>query len=296
LIARGENDPDGQAVTVAFRRRLERLGWIEGKNIHLEFRYPAGDAALYKTYATELVGLAPDAILAGSSQAVAVLKPLTRTIPIVFVLTADPVAQGYVQSLARPGGNITGFSADDAPLMGKWLSLLKDIAPSVTRVAVIFNPDTTPYAALMNSAIDTAAPSFGMKVTLAPVHNDAEVEQAVAAHARQPGGALVILPETFAAAHRDTIVAAARNYRLPAIGLTEILPKAGGLMSYSPDTVEAHVQAATYIDRILRGDRPADLPVQQPIKFAFILNLKTAKELGLTIPPGILAITDEVIE
>ena len=154
LIARAENDPDGQAVTAAFKLRLERLGWTEGKNIHIEFRYPAGDPGLYQTYAAELVELAPDAILAGSSQAVAFLKPLTRTIPIVFVLTADPVAQGYVRSLARPGGNITGFTADDPPLMGKWLSLLKDIAPSVTRVAVIFNPDTTPYAALMINAID----------------------------------------------------------------------------------------------------------------------------------------------
>jgi len=296
LIARAENDPAGQAMTTAFKRGLERLGWIEGKNIHIEFRYPAGDPALYKAYATELVGLAPDAILAGASQAVATLKSLTHTIPIVFVLTADPVAQGYVQSLARPGGNITGFSGNDAPLMEKWLSLLKDVAPSVTRIAVIFNPDTTPYAGLLNGAIDSAAAAFGMNVTLAPVRDDAEIGQAVAAHARQPGGALVILPETFAAAHRDTIVAAARSYRLPTIGMTELLPQAGGLMTYSPDTVEVHAQAATYIDRILKGDQPADLPVQQSIKFLFILNLKTAKELGLTIPPGIIAITDEVIE
>jgi putative ABC transport system substrate-binding protein len=199
IIARAEHDPDGHSVTAAFRLRLERLGWIEGKNIHIEFRYPAGNSSLYQTYATELVGLAPDALLAGSSQAVAVLKPLTGTIPIVFVLTADPVAQGFVQSLARPGGNITGFSADDPPLMGKWLSLLKEIAPSTARIAVLFNPDTAPYAEIMNNAINSAALTLGMKVTLAPVRSDGEIEQAVGGHAQQPAGALVLLPETLSA-------------------------------------------------------------------------------------------------
>jgi putative ABC transport system substrate-binding protein len=296
MIARAENDPAGHAMTAAFRRGLERLGWVEGKNIHVEFRYPAGDPVLSKAHAAELVAWAPDAILAGASPFVAALKPLTRTIPIVFVLTVDPVAQGFVQSLARPGGNITGFSALDAPLTTKWLSLLKDVAPSVTRIAVIFNPDTTPYAGLLNSEIVSAAPIFGMSAMLAPVRDDADIERTIAAHGRLPGGALVILPETFAAAHRDTIVAVARSHRLPTIGMTELLPQAGGLMTYSPDTVEVHAQAATYIDRILKGDHPADLPVQQSTKFLFILNLKTARELSLTIPPGILAIADEVIE
>jgi len=296
LIARAESDPAGQAMTAAFRRGLERLGWIEGKNIHIEFRYPAGDPALYRVHASELVALAPDAILAGASPIVAALRPLTSTIPIVFVLTADPVAQGFVQSLARPGGNITGFAANDAPLMTKWLSLLKDVAPSVSRVGVIFNPDTTPYAGLLNSAIVSAAPSFGITATLAPVRDDAEIERAIAAYGAQPGGALVILPETFAAAHRNTIAAAAKNYRLPTIGMTELLPQAGGLMTYYIDTIEVHAQAATYVDRILKGDQPADIPVQNPTKFKFILNLKTAQALGLTIPPGVLAIVDEVIE
>jgi putative tryptophan/tyrosine transport system substrate-binding protein len=296
MIAGAGDDTNGRGMAAAFRRGLERLGWIEGRNIHIEFRYTAADPALFKVHAAELVGLRPDAILAGASTFVAALKPLTSTIPIVFVLTTDPVAQGFVQSLARPGGNITGFAANDAPLMTKWLSLLKDAAPNVSRIAVIFNPDTTPYAGLLNSAIIAAAPIFGMSTTLAPVRDDAEIERAVAAHGAQPGGALVILPEAFVTGHRHTIIAAARSYHLPTIGMNTLLPYAGGLMTYFPDILEVHAQAATYIDRILKGDAAADLPVQLPTKFVFILNLKTAKELGLTIPPGLIAITDEIIE
>ena len=212
---------------------------------------------------------------------------------------ADPVGQGFVQSLARPGGNVTGFTTYDAPIMGKWVELLKEIAPSVTRLAVIFNPDTAPFAPLFNHAIEAAAASFGMTVTLAPVHDDAGIEAAIAAQAREPGGGLINFPESFSVTHKDVIVAAASRHGLPQIGQPQ-LTRAGGLMSY--DGVYLHIgdeyyaQAAPYIDRILKGARPADLPVQQPVKFWLIINLKTAKALGLTVPQSILARADEVIE
>jgi putative ABC transport system substrate-binding protein len=222
------------------------------------------------------------------------LREQTRTIPIVFVAVIDPVGLGLVQSLARPGGNITGFGSFDAALLGKWLQLLKEVAPGVTRVAVIFNPTTT-FAAQFNRVIATAAPSFGVTVTLAPVHDDAEIEEVIAAQAREPGGGLISLPDSFNAAHLDVIVAAAARHRLPDIG-TPNFPRAGGLMSYMFDPADLHAQAASYIDRILKGASPVDLPVQQPTKYSLIINLKTAKAPGLTISPGVLDLADEVIE
>ncbi len=217
LIGFPENDPFAQGNVTAFAQALGRFGWVEGKNIRIDYRFAAGDPALFKTYAAELVGLSPDAILASTPPAVAALREQTRTIPIVFVLVVDPVGLGFVQSLARPGGNITGFGAFDAPIVGKWLQLLKEIAPAVTRVAVIFNPDTAPYAPLFNRAIEAAAPSFGMTVTLAPVHDDTAIEEAIAAQAREPGGGLISLPDPFTVAHRDVIIAAASRHRLPLI-------------------------------------------------------------------------------
>jgi putative ABC transport system substrate-binding protein len=293
LIAFAETNSDGQAAAAAFRHGLEQLGWVEGKNIHVDYRFAAGDPALYKTYAAELVGLSPDAILAGASPAA--MAPLTRTIPIVFVLVADPVGQGLVHSLGRPGGNITGFSVYDAQLMGKWLSFLNEIAPRVRRIAVIFNPDTAPFAGLFNRAIETAAQSLGMTVTLAPVHDDAAIEDAVFAQARQPGGGVIVLPESFSNTHRKTIIAAATRYNLPVVG-PEMFPRDGGLMSYWINQNDMYSEASSYIDRILKGADPAGLPVQEPTKFSLILNLKTAKTLGLTISPNMLLIADEVIE
>ena len=216
--------------------------------------------------------------------------------PIVFVLVVDPVGQGFVQSLARPAGNITGFSQYDATLMGKWLQLLKEVAPSVTRVAVIFNPDTAPFAPLFNREIEAAAPSFGMTVTLDPVHDEAGIEGVTAALAREPGGGLIDLPESFSVTHRDLIIAAAARHGLPLMGATEVFPRAGGMMSYWFDTVDVHAQAASYIDRILKGASPADLPVQRPTKFSLVINLRTAKTLGLIVPPNMLDLADEVIE
>jgi putative ABC transport system substrate-binding protein len=291
-----ENDAGTQADVTALAQALERFGWIEGKNIRLDYRFAAGDPMLFKTYAAELVGLSPEVILAGNTPAAAALQQQTRTIPIVFVLVADPIGMGFVQSLARPGGNITGFSSFDPPIMGKWLQLLKEVAPRVTRVAVIFNPETAPYATLANRAIESAAPSLGMTVRLAPVHDDLAIEEAIAAEAHQPGGGLVALPDSFNATHREAIIAEAARHSLPLIGASGVSPKAGALMSYWIHEPDLYSQAASYIDRILKGASPPDLPVQQPTKYALIINLKTAKALGLSVPPSMLDLADEVIE
>jgi putative ABC transport system substrate-binding protein len=299
LMAYRENDPDTQPLVTAFAQALERFGWVEGKNIQIDYRFAAGDPALFKTYAAELVGMSPDAVLASSSPAVAALQQQTRTIPIVFAAVGDPVGQGFVQSLARPGGNITGFSSADALLYGKWLQLLKEVAPDVTRVAVIFNPDAAPAAALLNAAIDAikaAAPSLGITVTLAPVRDDAGIDEAIAAQAHEPGGGLIDFPDAgFTTTHRYVIIAAAARHRLPMIGWHAV-SRAGGLMSYWFDPVDSFVAAASYIDRILRGAKPADLPVQQPTRYSLVINLKTANALGLTVPQSILQRADEVIE
>jgi putative tryptophan/tyrosine transport system substrate-binding protein len=295
LIGFSENDPFAQRMVSAFAHALERLGWVEGKNIRIDYRYAAGDPTLFRTYAAELVGLMPEAILASPGTVVAALREQTHTIPIVFVLLADPVRLGFVQSLARPGSNITGFSSYDAPLLGKWIQLLKAVAPSVTRVAVILNPDSAVFDPVFNQAIEAAAASVGITVALAPVHDDAAIEEAIADQAREPGGGLISLPDSFNTRHRDVIIAAAARHRLPLIG-TPDFGGAGALMSYMFDPVDLHVQAASYIDRVLKGVSPADLPVQEPTKFSLIINLKTAKALSLTIPPAVLDLADEVIE
>jgi putative tryptophan/tyrosine transport system substrate-binding protein len=295
LINFPKDDPAAQARVTAFVQALGRLGWVEGRNIRIDYRFAADDATLYQTYAAELVGLSPDAVLANSTPGVAALQRQTRTIPIVFPLVNDPVGQGFVQSLAHPGGNITGFGATDPALMGKWLQLLKEIAPHLTRVGVIFNPDTAHFAPLFNREIETAASSLGITVTLAPVRDDSAIEEAIAAQASEPGGGLISLPDPFSNAHRHTIIAAAARHKLPLIG-PSVFPGDGGLITCWFDAVELHAQAASYIDRILKGASPADLPVQQPTKYSLVINLKTAKALGLTVPPSMLDLADEVIE
>ena len=290
-----EIDPFSQKSRTAFEQALGRFGWVEGKNIRIDYRFAAGDPTLFKTYAEELVGLSPDVLLAAATPGVAALRQQTRTIPIVFVFVADPVGQGFVQSLARPGGNVTGFSSFDTALLGKWLQLLKEVAPGLTRVAAIFNPDTTPYA-FFNRGMEPAAASLGITVRPAPVHDGAAIEEAIAAQAREPGGGLISLPDSFTAAHRDAIIAAAIRHHLPLIGSGDMFPKAGALMSYWIDPVEPYTQAASYVDRILRGASPADLPVQYPTKYSLIINLKTSEALGLTIPERVLEIADKVIE
>ena len=296
LISWPENNPTAQASMAAFGQALGRFGWVEGKNIRIDYRFAAGDPALIKTYAAELVGMSPDVVLASTTPGLAAVRQQTRAIPIVFVVVLDPVGQGFVQSLARPGGNITGFAIPDAPIMGKWLQLFKEVAPGVTRVAVVFNPDTALAAALDNRAIEAAAPSLAMTVTLAPVHDDAGLEEAIAAQAREPGGGLVALPDPFNGAHRDAIIASASRHGLPLIGPSEFWPKTGALMSYWFHEADLFPEAASYIDRILKGASPADLPVQYPTKFSLVINLKTAKALGLTVPPSMLDLADAVIE
>jgi len=296
LIAFSENDPVARASVPAFAQALRRLEWVEGKNIQLHYRFAAGDPVLFERYAAELVALSPDAILAGTPPAISALQRQTHTMPIVFVLVVDPIALGFVQSLAHPGGNITGFGAFDPPIIGKWLQLLKEIAPAVTRVAIIFNPDTAPYAPVFNRVLEAAAPSFGITLTLAPVRNDVAIEEAIVTLPSKPGGGVINLPDIFTASHREVTIAAAARYRLPLMGPAEFFPRAGALMSYWFDPVDVHAQAASYIDRILRGTNPADLPVQQPTKYSLIINLKTAKALGLTVPPSMLDLADEVIE
>jgi putative ABC transport system substrate-binding protein len=294
LIGYPETDPFAQTFVSAFVDALRRLGWAEGKDIRIDKRFAAGDPVLYETYAAELVGLSPDAILASPVPAVEALRKQTRTIPIVFVLVADPVGLGFVQSLARPGGNITGFASYDAPIMGKWLQLLKEVAPNVRHVAVIFDPDTA-FARLANRAIESAAPSVGVTVTLAPVHDDAGIEEAIAAQAHEPGGGLIVLPDSFNVTHAGVIIAAATRHGLPAVSFSEFA-RIGGLLSYWFDPVDLHAQAASYIDQILKGASPADLPVQYPTKYSLIINLKTAKAVGLTVPQSMLDLADEVIE
>ena len=290
-----ETEPLAPASVAAFKQELGRLGSVEGTNIRIDYRFAKGDPALIKEYAAELVGMSPDAILASTNDIIAALQQQTHTIPIVFALVADPVGFGFVQSFAHPGGNITGFNSYPEPMAGKWLQLLKEVAPSITRVAVIYSGDIARFAAFYNGIIEAAAPSFGLTVVQAPVYDDAGIEETLAAFASEPGGSVIALPNSFDTTHGSVIIAAALRHGLPLLG-TPDFPRRGGLLSYSLDLVERHAQAAGYVDRILRGANPADLPVQQPTKFSLIINFKTARALGLTVPPNMLDLADEVIE
>jgi len=290
LIAFPQSDPLAQAFVKVFAEALGRAGWAEGRNIHIEYRYASGDPSLFRQYAAELVDLAPDAILASTTPALAALRERTRTIPIVFVIVPDPVALGFVQSVAHPGGNITGFASYDAEIIGKWIEFLKEADPALARVAIIFNPDTASGQGL--DRVIQAAPSLGVTAVRTPVHNDAEIVTAIAAAAREPGGGLVALPDSFNQTHHAIIIDTAIRHRLPlaSTGFT------GALIAYWFDGIELNARAATYIDRILRGASPADLPVQYPTKYRLLINLKTAKAIGLTLPESLLARADEIVE
>ena len=294
LIAWAEDSPLTRAAVTGFTEALARAGWIDGRNIRVEYRYAAGDPARFKAYAAELVAWSPDALVASLTPGLAALREQTQQIPIVFVLVADPVGQGFVQSLAKPGGNVTGFSSLDTALFGKWLELLKDVEPGLNRVTVIFDPATSP-AGMYNAAIAPAVASLGIDATFAEVHDLAAVETAMAAQARLPLGGLISAPGGFTQSRVRAIAAMALRYRLPLIGAYGI-PAAGGLMSYFFDMPDLYREAAGYIDRILKGAKPADLPVQQPTKFELVINMKTSKTLGLTVPAVLLAQADEVIE
>jgi putative ABC transport system substrate-binding protein len=295
LTALSENDPEVKAWLRAFQDELQRLGWAQGRNIRIDYRWASGGHQRLPTYAAELVGMAPDVLFAAATPALAALHRETRTVPIVFAGVADPVAQGFVQSLARPGGNITGFTTYEYSIGGKWLELLKDTAPSTRRVAVIFDPDN-PSQVHYVQAIEASAPSFGVQLTLAGVHNAAEVERAIDGFAQQPNGALIVAPNFVTTLHRDLIISMAGRHRLPAVYPYRIFTTAGGFISYGIDLAETYRHAASYVDLILKGAKPSELPVQLPAKFELVVNLKAAKALGLAIPEPFLQHADEVIE
>jgi putative ABC transport system substrate-binding protein len=289
-------DPLGQAEVAAFRHGLQELGWVPGRNIQIEYRWPDTDIDLIGAAATELVALKPEVILARATPSVAAVRRETSAIPVVFLQVADPLGVGFVQSLSRPGGNITGFTNFEASLGGKWLELLKEIAPGVKRVAALFNPDTAPYAGTFLRTIEAAAPAFGVEPITATVRNADEIEGAIAAVAREPGGGIVQIPDSFTLAHRESIIGLLARHRLPAIYSNHTFPASGGLIAYAVDSRDIFRRAASYVDRILKGTKPLDLPVQQPTKFELVINLKTAKALGLDVPSTLLARADEVIE
>jgi putative ABC transport system substrate-binding protein len=295
LTAADENDPLGKARISAFTQTLAGLGWTDGRNVRIDLRWAGGDINRIQALAQELVGLQPDIILTTNTPATVALRRETRTIPIVYVGATDPVASGIVPRLDRPSGNITGFGGLEATLGGKWLELLSEIAPGLKRAAIMFNPDAALVSTFMPS-FETAARSLKVVPIAAPVHSDGEIETAITALAREPGGGLVVMPDLFTVVHRAPIILAAARNSVPAVyGLSDYA-RDGGLLSYGADLVDLFRRAATYVDRILRGEKPGDLPVQFPTKFEMVLNLKTAKALGLTVPPSILLRADEQIE
>ena len=289
------DDPEGQARLVAFLLGLRELGWTDGGNMQIVYRWSGGNAADTRKYASELAALAPDVILATGSNTMGPLLQATRAVPIVFVTVPDPVGAGFVDSLARPGGNATGFTAFEYGLSGKWLELLKEIAPGVTRAAVIRDPAITAGIGQF-AAIQSVAPSIGVEVSPVNVRDAGEIERAITAFARSSNGGLIVTGSALAVVHRDLIVMLAARHKLPAVYWDRLLVTAGGLISYGPDIIDQYRRAAAYVDRILKGEKPADLPVQAPTKYELVINLKTAKALDLAVPPSLLARADEVIE
>ncbi len=289
-------DAAAKAFVTAFAQQLRRLGWIESENLHIEYRWNSGDAALAQRYAAELVALAPDVILSASTNNLTALQRLSPITPIVFVQVSDPVAQGFVLSMAHPGGNITGFAPFEFTMGGKWIDLLKQLIPTLTRVAVIFNPQTSPQSKFFMTAIESAAPRFGVNVAAALVQSIADIEPTIENFARQPNGGLLLPTDAFTVVHRKLIVEAAARHRVPAIYSNILFVRDGGLISYSPNIGDQFRQAAVYVDRILKGAKAGDLPVQTPTKFNLIINLKTARALGLEGPMSILLTADEQIE
>jgi putative tryptophan/tyrosine transport system substrate-binding protein len=295
LHALAENDPETQARVAALWEGLARLGWTE-RNVRIEQRFAEGDSDQMQAYAAELVGLVPDVIVANSTPAVAALKQVTRTIPIIFSIVSDPAGQGFVASLGRPGGNITGFSFVDFPMVGKWLETLKEIAPGVKRTALVFNPQTAPYYPAFLRDLEGAAATLRGEILATPVRDEGEIEAAASAFAREPGGGLIAAPDPFINTRRTLVIALAERLRLPAIYGVRYFAKEGGLISYGPDTLDMVRRSASYIDRVLRGERPGELPVQAPTKYDLVINLDTAKTLGLTVPVALRVRANELIE
>ena len=294
-VLEGIDDVEGRARRSAFQAELERSGWTDGVNIRLDYRWAQGDAERIRAYATEFVNLKPDAILVDGVPSVAALLQETRTIPIVMSIGSDPVAAGFVTSLARPGGNFTGFMNFEYAMAGKWLEVLKEIAPHLTRVALIHYPENPTWPG-QRRAIEAVAPSAGVRLILAGVHDAAEIERAITEFAREPNGGMVVLPVVVNQVHRELIVALAASHRLPAVYPWRHYAAGGGLLSYGADATDLYRRAARYVDRILKGEKPGDLPIQIPTKYELVINLKTAKTLGIEVPPTLLARADEVIE
>jgi putative tryptophan/tyrosine transport system substrate-binding protein len=290
-----ENGPLGQVYLTALLDGLRELGWTDGSNIQIDVRWTAANAERARQFAAELIDGRPDVIVGHTTSVVTALVRETRTLPIVFVNVTDPVGNGFVTNYPRPGGNVTGFTGFEFSLGSKWLELLKEIAPQVTRATLIFNPETAPYAVFLPPA-ETAAASFGMTVAAAPVHNTFEIERTLDGLARGANNGLVVLPDNFTTVHRQLIISLSARYGIPTIYPFRYIPAEGGLISYGIDVADLHRRAASYVDRILKGAKPAELPVQAPIKFILVINLKVAKTLGLTVPLRLQTSADEVIE
>ena len=297
LMGFAESDPVGQTYVTAFREELRKLGWAEGRNIRIDTRWAeAGDAEARQRFAKELVALEPDLILSHNTPTTPALQQQTRTIPVLFAIVSDPVGTGFVASFARPGGNITGFTNIEPTMAGKWLELLKEIAPRVVRVALLFNPATAPYAEYYLNPFKAAAASFAVEAIVAPVRDTPALETVIAALARTPNGGLIVITDSFMTAHRAEITSLAARYRLPAVYPFRSFTDAGGLLSYGNDLVDNIRRAAAYADRVLKGTKPSELPVQAPVKFELVINMKTAKALGLEVPLLLQQRADEVIE
>jgi putative ABC transport system substrate-binding protein len=295
MISLAENDPEAQANAAALREGLEKLGWTEGRNIRTDYRWGVGDPGRARVAVKELLALSPDVIMPATTQMLAAVNEGTGSVPVVFVNISDPVGTGFIDSLARPGGNITGFTNFEYAMGEKWLQTLKEIAPSVSRTAIIANPKN-PNTALYLRAIEPAATALALQLTVTPVNDSAEIERTIETFAREPNSGLLVMPDPLTITHRELIVAAAARHRLPAAYPYRIFVASGGLLSYGVDRVDLYRRAAAYVDRVLKGAKAGDLPIQQPTKFELVINLKTAKMLGLTVPPKLLFTADEVIE
>jgi putative ABC transport system substrate-binding protein len=296
LMGFPESDSQAQSFIAAFQNGLQKLGWTDGRNVRIDTRWAAFDAESKQRFAKELIALQPDLILSHTTPTTAALLQQTRTIPIIFATVTDPIGSGFVASLSRPGGNVTGFTLVEPTMAAKWVELLKEIAPRVNWIAMLFNPATATYADYFLKPFKAAAASFAVAAIAAPAHDTSELESVIAAQAREPNGGLIVMPDSFTDAHRVEITSLVARYGLPAIYAYRFFTERGGLLSYGADLRDNFRRAADYVDRVLKGEKPADLPVQAPTKFELTINLKTAKVLGLSVPPSLLGLADEVIE
>ena len=296
LMGYAEEDPEAKLRLAAFVQRLASLGWDQGRNLAMDVRWTAGDVNKATLFAKELVALQPEVILANTTPVSAALRRETQSIPLVFVVVSDPVGSGFVESLPKPGGNMTGFVNLEASLVEKWAEMLKEIAPRITKVAVMFNPQTAAYAEYYLKPLQVAAPSLGLTISIATVRSIADIETAIAALGRESNSGLICMTDSFMTVHRKAVIELTARYEVPAISFVNVVAREGGLISYGVDISDLFLRSAAYVDRILRGAKPADLPVQNPVKFELTVNLKTAKALGLIVPPTLLARADELIE